>query len=355
MFSASFARSVLLTLLVGGAGALVFDAIELPAAWLSGALVGVVLLMVTGFRPAFPDPLRDVGLLLAGCATGSSITPEMIAVLHHYPISILMLVLTTFAVTFGAAAVLRRGFGWDPASAFFAAAPGALSAVVASVGEIGGNMVQVMAAQALRLFTMVAILPSLILKAASVHRVMAHEFLMPFPFALEAFGGLALALIFSRFRVMTPFFLGGMVVAAFLHLTRLVSGAVPVPVNNLAFLFIGIFAASRMAGTSARALRALWRPCAAALLSSTLIALLGGYITHLLAAIPLANALIAFAPGGLEAMVALGLALGLDPLYVTSHHVMRFLLLSVAVPLLASRLPAGKACEVCRPATREKP
>ena len=105
-----------------------------------------------------------------------------------------------------------------------------------------------------------------------------------------------------------------------------------------AFLLIGIFAASRMAGTSMAVLRSLWKPCIALLVSSTLIALVGGYLTHVFSGVPVANALIAFAPGGLEAMVALGLALGLDPLYVTSHHVARFVLLSLSVPLLARRL-----------------
>jgi len=338
MSLASPPRIALLTLLAGVTGALIFNALELPAAWLSGAMVGIVLLMATGFRPSFPDAMRDVGMLLAGCATGSSITPEMIEVLRHYPISLAMLVATTFAVTFGGAAVLRRGFGWDPASAFFASVPGALSAVVASVGEVGGNMAKVIAGQALRLFTMVAILPSIILKAAHVHPVRADHWLEAGPFAVQAFGGLALALLFVRLKVMTPYFLGGMVVAAILHLTRLAAGATPEPVGNLAFLLIGIFAASRMAGTSMAVLRSLWKPCIALLVSSTLIALVGGYLTHVFSGVPVANALIAFAPGGLEAMVALGLALGLDPLYVTSHHVARFVLLSLSVPLLARRL-----------------
>jgi hypothetical protein len=102
-----------------------------------------------------------------------------------------------------------------------------------------------------------------------------------------------------------------------------------------------MFAASRMAGTTASTLRSLWRPALALLASSTLIALAGGYLTHLLSGVPTANALIAFAPGGLEAMVALGLALGLDPLYVTSHHVARFVLLSLTIPFLARRLPGS--------------
>jgi uncharacterized membrane protein AbrB (regulator of aidB expression) len=46
---------------------------------------------------------------------------------------------------------------------------------------------------------------------------------------------------------------------------------------------------------------------------------------------------VAFAPGAVEAMTVLAFALGLDPLYVGSHHLARFLLISlVAPPLLRS-------------------
>jgi uncharacterized protein len=56
--------------------------------------------------------------------------------------------------------------------------------------------------------------------------------------------------------------------------------------------------------------------------------------------------LVAFAPGGLEAMLVLGASLGLDPIYVGLHHLVRFfgiaLLLPVAMPLIR-RLEAGPA------------
>jgi membrane AbrB-like protein len=345
-------RIELLTLLAGLAGALVFHALALPAPWLSGAMVGIVGLMVAGFRPTFPEPLRDSGMLLAGCATGSSITPEMLAALKHYPVSLAMLVLTTLGVTYAGAFLLRRLFHWDPWSAFFGSVPGALSVVIASVGERGGDMARVVSAQAFRLFILVALLPSLIMRAVTVHAAPALLELAPLPFALLAACGLVLAWLLARLRVMAPWFIGGMVAAGALHLGGILQGTPPPPVGNFAMLLVGIFAASRMAGTSAKTLKALWLPCLSLLLCSVTVALLGGYITHVLSGVPIANALIAFAPGGLEAMVVLGLSLGLDPLYVTSHHVGRFVLLSVLLPLLARRVP-GAAAYRARQATRE--
>jgi uncharacterized membrane protein AbrB (regulator of aidB expression) len=47
---------------------------------------------------------------------------------------------------------------------------------------------------------------------------------------------------------------------------------------------------------------------------------------------------VAFAPGGLEGMMVLGLVLGLDPLYVGVHHLVRFLGIGLALPLVMTWL-----------------
>jgi uncharacterized membrane protein AbrB (regulator of aidB expression) len=45
------------------------------------------------------------------------------------------------------------------------------------------------------------------------------------------------------------------------------------------------------------------------------------------------DVVISYAPGALDAMMMLALALHLDPIFVGAHHVARFLLVSLALPL----------------------
>jgi uncharacterized membrane protein AbrB (regulator of aidB expression) len=52
------------------------------------------------------------------------------------------------------------------------------------------------------------------------------------------------------------------------------------------------------------------------------------------ARIPTAEALIAFAPGGLEAMAILAFALHLDPVFIGAHHLARFLGIGLGLPML---------------------
>jgi uncharacterized protein len=52
-------------------------------------------------------------------------------------------------------------------------------------------------------------------------------------------------------------------------------------------------------------------------------------------AIPLALTLVAFAPGGLEAMTIMAFALNLDPAYVGAMQIARYVGISVFLPIAA--------------------
>jgi len=56
--------------------------------------------------------------------------------------------------------------------------------------------------------------------------------------------------------------------------------------------------------------------------------------------------LIAYAPGSVDAMMLLALALHLDPVYVGAHHVVRIFLISLTAPLVARRIARKKKAPV---------
>jgi uncharacterized membrane protein AbrB (regulator of aidB expression) len=63
----------------------------------------------------------------------------------------------------------------------------------------------------------------------------------------------------------------------------------------------------------------------------------------------LAEVVIAYAPGSVDAMMLLALALHLDPVFVGAHHVVRIFLVSFTAPLVARRI-ARKAVPPVVPA-----
>ena len=325
---------LILTVGAGLVGGYLFYRLRLPAPWLSGALVGAVLLLVTGVKPVMPDTIRDLGMLFAGALTGSAITPEMLRALERYPVSLLLLALTTLAIVFAGRFALVRIFHWDKTSALFASVPGALSAVIAAVSETRSDMLRVVAVQSFRMFVLVAVLPSATLLAVREVNAVTPEVVGAVPFAIMMVVAVLVAWLFQSLNVMAPFLLGGMAAAGLLHVTGLVTGSPPAEIVSMSMVIVGVYAGSRFSGLDFQTVKSLFLPGLLLLLVTITVAGIGAALTARLAHVPLPEALVAFAPGGLEAMIVLGLAMGLDPLYVSSHHVARFVMIAAVLPFL---------------------
>ncbi|MBN8533089.1 MAG: AbrB family transcriptional regulator [Rhizobiales bacterium] len=326
-----------MTFAAGLAGAALFHVAALPAPWLSGAMVGVVALIAFGARVDIPGPLCDLGLLLAGVAMGSAITPEMIQSMGRYPLSLLLLVLTVIGITLVGQTVLTRFFRWPADVALFGSLPGAMSAVLATTAAAGIDMSRVAVVQSFRMFVLVAILPSLVTASVATGRPPVAAEISIIGFALVMALALVVALSFERWKVLAPFMFGGMAAGGITHATGAIPGAPPVFVVDLAMFLIGVFAGTRIAGITLAALRAMFLPAFVSFIATMIVTAIGAGLAITLAGAAPAEALIAFAPGGLEAMIVLGMALGLDPLYLSSHHVARFVSIAFALPILARR------------------
>jgi uncharacterized membrane protein AbrB (regulator of aidB expression) len=64
-------------------------------------------------------------------------------------------------------------------------------------------------------------------------------------------------------------------------------------------------------------------------------------IAAMLVPVPIADIVIAYAPGAQDTMLLLALALKLDPVFVGAHHLGRFLTVSLTVPFIARAMPAA--------------
>jgi uncharacterized protein len=327
-------RRVCLTLLAGTLGGMVFWWLRLPAPWLSGAMVGIVGMIALGGNPLLPLALRDFGMLLAGVVTGSAITPEMLAIVARYPASLVILFITTVGIVIGGQITLVNGFGWDKATSMLSAVPGAVSAVVAMVDAAGGNMLRILVLQAFRLFVLIALLPGVVLMSTSSTVVAASAPLPPGAFALVMALALVLSMTFSTLGMIAPFLLGGVTAAGCLEISGTVSGSPPAVFASVAMVLVGTFAGSRLSGIDLKDMRELLIPSVVLFVVTVAISAVGALAASWLLDLPLAQTLVAYSPGGLEAMIMLGIALGLDPLYVTAHHVARFLMIAAILPVI---------------------
>lgn len=330
-------------ILVTGLGGLVFYALGVPAAWLSGAAIAATLWGLTGWAVPMPRALADAAMLVSGAAMGAAVTPAAIAAMGRYPGSLILLVIGVVAISGASTFWLTRMSGWRKADAVLASVPGALSTVLAVAADRKADVPSVAIVQNLRLFVLIALLPSVVVATggggntgALIGQGLPVE--SPGGMALTLLGGLALGLVFKRLKVAAPILLGATVVSSVSHGSEIVTGVIPPVIATAGLVLIGLFIAERFRNIQRSTLR---RALVAALGSFGIgmgVAVIFAALAAWLAGVSFANSLVAFAPGGLEAMTVLALILDLDPLYVGIHHLVRFLGIGLVLPFLVGWL-----------------
>ena len=126
---------------------------------------------------------------------------------------------------------------------------------------------------------------------------------------------------------------GPMLASAAVHLAAITTLKPPTELIIVAQVVIGTGIGCRFAGVAlARVLRAI-----VAAVGSTVIMLGVGvgfaFALNAMLGLPVAALVLAFAPGGLAEMTLIALALGVDPAFVSTHHVVRIFLVVVLAPL----------------------
>jgi membrane AbrB-like protein len=331
-------------ILVAGLGGLVFHLAGVPAAWLSGAVVGVVIWGAFGFGRPMSRPLVDTAMLVSGATMGAAITPEAVAAMSRYPASLVLLCVGIAAITAASTFWLERVSRWSRLDSVLASVPGALSTVLLVASDRGAAVTAIAIVQAFRLLILIAVLPALVVSIggggadASMLIGEGMPVASPMGLAVTLAGGLAVGLILERLRVAAAILIGAAVVSTVLHAADLTPGVVPPVIATVGLVLVGVFIAERFRALDRRSLVKLLPPALASFAVTMLVAAVFAVAASWATGIGLAEALVAFAPGGLEAMMVLALVLGLDPLYVGVHHLVRFLGIGLILPFLVSWL-----------------
>jgi membrane AbrB-like protein len=121
-----------------------------------------------------------------------------------------------------------------------------------------------------------------------------------------------------------------------------VQGNIPQIFLLISFVVLGAFTGTRFVGTTIAMVRRLLIDSIGAFVVAMIVCVIFAFLAAWLAGENVAKTIVAFAPGGLEAMTILAFLIGLDPAFVGAHHLARFVLIALCLPFLARGL-FGKA------------
>ena len=327
-----------LTLGIAAFGALVGAAVSAPVYVLLGPAVAVSLAGLAGVPVAIDTRFRDICFLVLGLAVGAGFDQGALGTMLRWPVAFVGVAVLTWATMASCRAVLVRGFGFSRSAGLLAGAPGHLSFVIAMAEETGTDVVRVALVQSVRLLALTLVVPFV---GLALGMDMTGS-LVPqgAQWGLLTLAGLAavawaVATGLKRLRAPAPLLIGAMLTAGAFQLTGVQTGVMPAWLSLPAYLTLGALIGTRFAGVHPRVLwRNLGAGCAITAVA-VVFAALAAVIAAMALGMPASHVLVAFSPGGLETMIAMGVVLGVVPGFVAACHITRLMVLSVLLPVMA--------------------
>ena len=326
------------TLLIAAAGGIAFQSAGVPAGLISGSILAVAGAALCGRNLGVPIGLARLVMITVGIALGSVVTPQMLHGIASYPASIAVLCASTFAIMGANWFYFRAVHRWDGLTALFGASPGALAQVTALSTESAADLGAVLIVQTVRVVVLTVALPSglaLFGLAASVARRVGAGGGSLWEILLLIAVSAAAAVALSRFRFPGAWMFGAMLGSAGLHGFGVVTHGLPWWVSSAAMMSLGAVNGARFAHITLGQLASYLGAALGSLCVALVVATLSVVLAAHLVAVPPADIVLAYSPGAQDTMMVLALALNLDPVFVGAHHLTRFLLVSLAIPVMA--------------------
>jgi len=327
--------NVLETLVIGTAGGALFLVAHLPGGLTSGAMIAVGIAAIAGRPLVVPPILTQTVLVLLGISLGSLVSRQLLQHMGAYPLTVGLLALATFCSTFGSSLYLQRVHGWDRTSAFLAGSPGALSQITMLAIERGADVSAIAVVQTMRVIILTAALPMVLTLtgiAPSSPPAAATAIASPIELAELIAASVAAALLLRLIKFPASWMFGAMIGSSVLHGTGVIEGGLPPWVRAIALVGIGALIGSRFARMRLKTLLSHVNAAVGSFAIAVAISAVFVAVIALTSHVRFADIIVAFAPGAMDAMLALALTLHIDPIFVGAHHLSRFVFVTIATP-----------------------
>jgi membrane AbrB-like protein len=334
----SYTGRVGLTLLISAAGGLAAELAGMPAAWVAGGLLAVAAASLAGINTAFPRRLNAPVFLALGIYSGTGVTQDTLREMQTWPGSFAILGVSVVGVIAGSYCWLKVRCGWDRNSALLASLPGALSLVMAVAESLKADMKKVAISQSLRVILLVELIPLVALlighptgggRAAALPMAGLPELL------LFLAAGLVVSLVLQWLRFPGAWIVGGLIASASLILGGVVEARLPNLVVIPCTIALAALTGSRFRPGDLAVLPYIAGPALTAFAIALAVSTISAGLVTSIFDVNFIQTLLAFAPGAFDALTILAFQMDIDPAYVAAHHVVRFVALAAAVPLLA--------------------
>lgn len=315
--------------------------LHLPLPWLLGAMIATTVASLTGIPLRSPGKGRQGVLVVIGVMLGSAFTADMTGEAMRWGGSLaIMLIATAVMMAFSVWFSHRvAGHSWE--TSLYSGVPGGVSTVTVMALSSGADLRIIGITHAVRILVLLLAIPPVLqfighVDISGTAPGLSQWLWMPdaTDVAWLLAAGIAGIWLGKFLRLPSPLLFGPALVSAMLHFSGLTHAAVPAVIIALAQVIIGISVGVRFAGAPMAEVGMAMLMAVIQALALLLLAIFAAWIGHLLTGYSAAAALLAYMPGGAPELSLVALSLGIDPAFVTTHHLLRITLLVLLLPLL---------------------
>ena len=327
------------TLFIGGIGGLVAWLVGAPVPFLTGPATLVTIAALFGVKCVVNTYIRNISFIIIGISIGSSVNPQVLDAAKLWPTTIFGMGFSLVTLIFVGKLLLQKLFNFEPNAALLASCPGHLSYVLSLSEETKSDTTRIAIIQSIRVLTLPLAIPatialstnySLQISEINLAKISWVHFLLLFLISI------ALGFIILKIKFPAAFLLGGMISSSLGHGFDFTPGVAPAFLSIGAFMILGSLIGSRFSGVDLKKLKENIFVGTFFTVLALAISILFAYAFSILSGFRFVDVLIAFAPGGLETMVAMGSIVNADAAFVAFHHLIRLFFLSALIPFFIS-------------------
>lgn len=325
-------------------GGWVATLLDIPLAWLIGAML---VTMITGIAVApveVPRPLYRAGQIVVGTAVGLTVAADIIErITPHLPV-MLGGALVSILIGWLLAPLLARWGRLDRTTAYFAMVPAGIAEMADLAGRHGGDVGAVALFHTLRVVFIVLLVPSVILALMPAAATATQEAgAWDGPLALALIAGVAAAIAGTRLGLPSAYIVAPMLVLALLSGSGLLDAQEPAVLLALAQIALGMSLGARFRrATLARLPRALAGGIPIVVFHAAVMMGLGLALAAAFGLDP-PLMLMGFATGGTAEMVLTAQVVAADAALVAAYQLTRGLLGNLLAGVIYTRTVAPRA------------
>ena len=326
-FNISFTK-LISAIVLGFLGGALFYFLNIPLAWMMGAMIFVTIGALIGIPVEIPNRLRALFISILGVMLGSAFTPELLGQSTQFGIAFAIQILYMFLAGIIAFFIFRYIGKYDRVTSYFSCTPGGLSEMTLSGEYYGGDTRIISINHSVRILIIVTLIP-LYFKFFEGVQVNTNSNI-----SIEVWNILDILLLSSCIVVGYPIatklklpaapLIGPMILSALIHSLGFTDANVPELLISISQLVVGTSLGCRF--TERISFKKMVFIIFIAIISAISMIILAIILTYLSVNIlPIKSSILflSIAPGGLAEMSLIALALGTGTAFVTVMHFFR--------------------------------